>query len=210
MLINVGTQERMLLESPTEAGSKSVEGSIRSDSLVATLWVDSVTAGTLSITFYTLTDTGKETELFHFPDVTAGTTNLLLKKSGISLQRFRIQANYSGACTYEVYVRAVEGAGESSTRILGSSDWRVSQLNISTTPVILIAASLEDRNGVLVKNWDNTGTLYIGESLAKADPTVGYPLAPKDALALDIAAGAAVYAVGTQAVVDVRVAEAGG
>lgn len=209
MLINVGTQERVLHESPTEAGSRSIEGSIRSDSLLATLWVDS-SAGDLTITIYTLTDAGKEVELFHFPTVSAGTTNLLLKKSGISLQRFRIQADYTDACSYEVYIRAVQGAGESSTRILGSSDWRVSQQNVGTTPQILIAASLEDRNGVLVKNWDDTGTLWIGESLAKADPSVGYPLAPKDALALDIAAGAAVYAVGSEAVVDVRFAESGG
>lgn len=199
----------MISEAPTMAGGTSKDGSIRSDSLVATLWVNS-TAGTLTVTVYTLTDEGKEVELFHFPDIVAGSTNLLLKKSGVSLQRFRIQANYTGACDYEIYVRAVQGLGESSTRILGASDWRVSQQNVGTTPVILIGASLEDRNGVLVKNWDDTGTLYISESLLTATAGTGYPLAPKDALALDIAAGASVYAVGDEPVVDVRITESGG
>lgn len=209
MLINVGTQERMLSESPSAAGSLSKHGSIRSDSLVATLWVNS-SAGTLTITVFTLTDEGKEVELFHFPDIVAGTTNLLLKKSGVSLQRFRIQSNYSGACDYEVYIRAVQGLGESSTRILGASDWRVTQQDVGTVAVVLIAASLEDRNGVLVKNWDDTGTLYIAETLLKATAGDGYPLAPKDALAMDIAAGATVYAIGDEPVVDVRIAESGG
>lgn len=210
MLINTGTQERFIAEAPSQAGSTSKDGSIRSDSLIASLWVNSITSGTLSVTFYTMTDLGKETELFHFPDLTAGTLNLLLKKSGVSLQRFRVQVEYTGQCDYEIYVRAVEGIGESSTKVLGSSNWRVSQANVSTAPSVLISASLDDRNGVVIKNWDDTGTIYIGETLAKADPSVGYPLAPKDALALDVAAGASIYAVGTEAVVDIRIAESGG
>src|SRR5258707_822681 len=111
MLIHVGTQERLLTETTIGSGVTSREGSIASDSLIATLWVDSVTSGSLTVSCYTLTDVGKEVLLFTFPVVSAPTTNLLLKKSGVSLQRFRIQATYTGICSYEIYIRAVEGLG---------------------------------------------------------------------------------------------------
>lgn len=209
MIINVGTQERFIAEAPTQAGTTQKDGSIRSDSLLATLWVNS-TAGALDVTIYTLTDEGKMDELFHFPTISAGTTNLLLKKSGVSLQRFLVRVEYSDACDYEIYIRAVTGAGESSTKILGSSNWRVSQQDVTSVAAVLIPAALDDRNGVLVKNWDDTGTIFIAEDILKATAAEGYPLAPKDALALDIAAGASVYAIGDEPIVDVRIAESGG
>jgi hypothetical protein len=210
MLIHPGSQERLIAESPASAGSTSREGSIQSDSLLVTLWVDSVTSGSLTVTVYTLTDTGKEVGVISFPAVAAPTTQLLLRKSAISLQRFRVVASYTGGCSYEVYVRAIEGSGEASARILGSTNWRVSQETVGTTPVVLIAAALTDRQGVLVKNWSATANLFIGEDISKADSAVGYPLAPKDALALDIAAGAAVYGVSDVPGADVRIVEAGG
>lgn len=210
MLIHVGTQERIVAETTVGAGITDRQGSITSDSLIATLWVDSVTSGTLSVDFYTLTDTGKELLLFSFPTVVTGTVNLLLKKAGVSLQRFHMVATYSGICSYEIYVRAVEGSGESSVRILGSGGWRVSQTNANPVAGVLIPASLVDRAGVLVKNWSTVGTVFIADSIGDATTAVAYPLAPKDALALDIASGAAVYAITDGPVVDCRIAESGG
>lgn len=210
MIINYGTQERFLKEAPDAAGETSKEGSIRSDSLLVSLWVQNVSSGSLTITVYTLTDEGKEVSVITFPAINAPTTNLLLRKSAVSLQRFRIVASYTGACDYEVYVRAIEGAGESSSRILGNNDWRVSQQTVGTVAVALIPASLDDRQGILVKNWSSTQTLYIAESAVKATVADGYPLAPRDALALDVAAGAEVWAVSSAPGADVRLAEAGG
>lgn len=199
----------MIAEVTTGAGSTDRQSSVQTDSLLASLWVNSVTSGTLSVSVYTLTDNGKEVLLFSFPVLSAPTANLLLKKSGVSMSRFRVVATYTGICDYEVYVRAVTGAGESSTRLLGSSNWQVSQTTATTSPAVLIASSLTDRNGVLIKNWNTTGVLYIGESLAKADPAIGYPLGAKDALAMDIAAGTEVYAVADTGTIDVRIAESG-
>jgi hypothetical protein len=209
-LLYPGTQERVLSEATTGAGSKSCEGSIRSDSLVATLWVENIASGTLTVTVYTLTDTDKEVLLFTFPALTAPSVNLLLRKSGVSLQRFRVVASYTGACQFEVYVRAISGSGESSARILGAIDWRVSQGTVGTTPQVLIGSALTDRQGVLVKNWSATQTLYIAEASAKATIADGYPLAPRDALALDIAAGAEVWAVSDAPGADARLVESGG
>jgi hypothetical protein len=159
---------------------------------------------------YTLTDVGKELLLFSFPTITAGTTNLLLKKAGVSMQRFRVEATYTGVCQYEVHVRAVEGAGESSVRILGAGEWRTSQATVTTTASLLIAAALTDRNGVVIKNWSSSNSLFLAETSAKATSALGYPLAPKDAIAMDIAAGAAIYAVAGTGTVDVRIGESGG
>lgn len=208
-LLVAGVQDRYISETTTGAGTTPSEGSVLTDSLLATLWVDSVTSGTLSVSVYTLTDTGKEVLLFSFPTISAPTTNLLLKKSGVTMQRFRIVATYTGVCQYEVYIRAMEGAGESNSKILGNDNWRVSQEDVTTTPGVLIASSLTDRNGVLVKNWSGSSTVFIGESLAKADASVGYPLAPKDAIAMDIAAGAEVYAVADVGTADIRIVESG-
>lgn len=207
MLIHPGTQERILQETTVGAGTTSKEGSIQSDSLVATLWVDSVTSGNLTVSVFTLTDTGKEIELFSFPVLTVGSINLLLKKAGVSLQRFRVQAIYTGVCQYEVYIRAVEGAGESSVRILGSSSFRVEQVNLTTTPVALIPASLEDRQGVIIKNWSLTTNMYIAESMVKATSLVGYPVAPRDNVTVDVQAGVAIWAVSESGTVDVRIGE---
>lgn len=209
MLINYGTQERVIAEAPSAAGVTQVEGSIRSDSILVSLWVESVDSGALTVTVYTLTDEGKEVAVINFPAITSTTTEILLRKSAVSLQRFRVAASYTGGCSYEVYVRAVAG-GESSARILGSADWKVTQATIGTSATELIPASLNDRQGIVIKNWSNAQTVYVAETLAKATSLVGYPLAPRDALALDIAAGASVYAVSDAPAADLRIAESGG
>lgn len=207
MIIQNGTQERILRESPQAAGSISREGSIQSDSLLATLWVDSVTSGALTVSVYTLTDNGKEVLLFSFPAISAGTTDLLLKKSGVSMQRFRVQATYTGACSYEVYVRAIEGAGESSVRVIGSASLLTSAETVTTTPGILIPAALTDRNGLTMKNTGNA-VMYVSESLAKL-PSEAWPVGPGEVWSLDVGAGVSIYAVAASGSLDVRIAESG-
>jgi hypothetical protein len=108
-----------------------------------------------------------------------------------------------------VKVRAVN-SGTSDTKILGSDNMRVTQTTVGVTPIVLIASSLLDRTGLVIKNWSVTQTLYIGESAAKADAAIGYPLAPRDAIAMDVSAGSQVWAVSDAAGADARVIEAGG
>lgn len=208
MLLHPGTQERVLNEVTVGAGQVEYQGSIQSDSLLATLYVSSISSGTLTVSVYTLTDTGKEVLLFSFPVISAPTIDLLLKKSGISMQRFRVQATYTGVCVFEVYIRAVEGAGESSSHILGSGSLTTSSAVITTSPSALIPFSLTDRNGLVIKHWGGTGNLFVSESLAKL-PADAYPLGPKDAIAMDIAAGVTLYAVSDSGAIDVRIAESG-
>lgn len=209
MLLSVGTQDRILAEATTGAGVSSREGSTLSDSLLVSLWATSVTSGTLSVTVYTLTDTGREEAVITFPAVSTGTTSLLLRKAAVTLQRFRVTATYTGVCTYEVYVRAISG-GESSARILGAATWQVTQADVTTTPALLIPASLDDRAGLLIKNWSDSRNVFVAESLAKIASGDSYPLAPRDGLSMDLAAGAQVYAVAEGGTADVRIVESGG
>jgi hypothetical protein len=210
MLIHNGTQERVIEELTSGPGTKSVHGSVQSDSLLVSLYVSQVTSGTLSVTIYTLIDEGKEVPVITFPNITAPTAQLLLRKSAVVMQRFRVAVTYSGACEYSVYVRAIEGAGESTTKILGNSDWSVAQATVGTTAVQLVPSSLTDRNGVVIKNWSETQTLYLANSLALCTSGVGYPLAPRDGFALDIAAGASIWAIASAPGADVRIAQSGG
>jgi hypothetical protein len=209
-MINNGVQERLINLTTTEAGETAVTGSVKTDSILVSLFVSNISSGTLSVTVYTFTDTGKQVDIITFPAVSSQTTELLLRKAAVTLQNFKVVATYTGVCSFEVYVRAINGAGEASAKILGSSNWSVDRVVIGTTNTELIAVSLDDRSGLLVKNWSQTSTVYVAESEAKLDAGKGYPLAPRDALALDIAAGASVWAVSTGADTDVRIAQAGG
>lgn len=146
MLINIGTQERILTEATAGAGITSREGSIRSDSLLATLWVNSVTSGTLDVSVYTLTDTGKEILLCTFPTQSAPSVNLMLRTPSMaSMQRFRIQAVYTGVCDYEIYVRAVTGStssGAASHVIVDNTPLDVNVTNTVNVNVVPLTGSV--------------------------------------------------------------------
>lgn len=202
-------QERIFNESPLASGSIERQVSLETDAVLVTLFATTV-AGTLNVSVYATTaDDGRESLLFSFPQLNAATTNLLLRRSSVTTKRVRIVVSYSDACTYEIYARAVF-AGTSDTRILGASGFEVDKQIVNTTNITLIPSTLVDRSGLLVKNWSNTQTIFIAESSAKLTAGKGYPLAPKDALALDVSAGVTVWAVSDIAGADVRIAQSGG
>jgi hypothetical protein len=208
VLLHPGVQYRLLNEQPVTAGSVSRDINLQSDAILVTLFATSVT-GTLDLDVYATAEDGQEALLFSFPQLSAATTNLLLRRSSVATSRIRIAVSYSDACVYNVHVRAVN-SGSSDTRILGSESFEVSQITIGTTPVVLIPSALNDRSGLVIKNWSSTQTLYIAETSGKASASVGYPLAPKDALAMDVAAGVTIYAVSDAPGADVRLAQVGG
>jgi hypothetical protein len=211
MALNPGKTERIISETPTAAGETVREGAIISDSLLATLWVDNISSGTLTVTVYTLTDSNKEVELFTFPVLSASTSNLLLKKAGISLQRYKVRATYTGACSYEIHIRAISGIGESSTKILGSQNWAVGKAVVSTSPQLLIPAAILDRRGFIIKNNSSSDQIiYVAESAASATAGTGFPLSVGEGLSVDVASGAEVYVVSSASGADVRYAQAGG
>lgn len=208
MHISTGTQTRLLKEITTAAGSTSREGSIESDAILVSLWVESIVSGSVTVEVYSLTEDNQSRFEFSFPAVSGPTLQYLQRKSGVKFQRFRVVATYDDVTSYEIYVRAVSNAGESSTSILGAASLSTSHVDISTAPSVLIPSALEDRNGLTIKNWTGAATLYVSESLAKL-PADAWPLTPGEVWSLDVAAGVTIYAVSSSGVIDVRIAQSG-
>jgi hypothetical protein len=83
------------------------------------------------------------------------------------------------------------------------------QKNVSTPHVVLIPVSSKDRSAIAIKNNSTAGTIYIGETVAKANIAKGWPIGPKDALGLDVQAGVELYAISDGPVCDIRIIESG-
>lgn len=208
MILNPGVQDRVISETTLGSGVTSVEGSILTDALLATVWVGSISSGSLTLSVYTLTDAGKEVLLFSFPVLTAPSIDLLLKKSGVSMQRFRVKATYTGICSYEVYVRALVSSGESSVKIIGSNALVTDVITVTTTPSVLVASALQDRNGLSLLSYSGTGTLFISEDITKL-PARAWPIAAGGGWSLDVQAGVTLYAVSSAGNIEVRIAQSG-
>lgn len=209
MLLNIGTQERYISETTIGSGVTVREGSVRTDSILVSLFVTSVASGNLSVVVTTLTDEGKEATIITYPAISSGTTNLLLRKAAVTLQRFRITATYDSACTYEVYVRSIEGAGAANATISGSTSFTTSKTLVPSTPTILIPLSLDDRNGMSIINTSPTTTMWISEDSLKL-PLQAYPIYPGQSFALDVSAGVVIYALADSGTIDIRIAQSGG
>ena len=209
LLLQTGNQYVYLKEAPAQAGQVAKPGSTQSDALLVTLFVNNIDSGaTLDVEVYALTEPGKEAILIDFPTITAPSSGLLLKKSAVTTQNFVVRASYTGACDFEVYVRAIESAGESSVRILGPTNWKTSSQVVTTTPVALAPVSLTDRNGFIIRNTSAATTLYVSEDTAKI-PAQAFPVYPGESFSADLAAGAALYGAAESGTIDVRISESG-
>lgn len=212
--LHPGVQARIFVQAPTTAGVQTAVVTTEADTILISLYAASV-SGTLDVKVFNIVgpaQTGGQPRralAFAFPSLSATTTDLLLRRGAVTTEQVEIEVTYSAACSFEIWARAIY-SGTTDTKILGASSLRVSQIDVTTTPVILIPASLNDRAGIVIKNWSTGADLYVGESAAKADPLVGYPLAARDGLAIDLAAGQVIWGVASTGTVDVRLGESGG
>lgn len=209
MILKQGLQEVLLKEAPTSSGTTVKDLSIQSDAALFLLWVNSV-ADNIVVDVYAILDDGnKEVLLLTFPKITAPSTEIAQKRTGTTATRLRVKVTYTGACNYELSVRAV-ATGSSDTRILGGSSLKVSKKTVNSVASLLVPASLVDRTAIAIKNWSSAGTIYVAETSAKAHQNSGWPIGPKDALGLDIQAGVELYATAVDGPCDVRIIESGG
>jgi len=190
----------------TEAGSISQEFATDADSVLISLFAESV-SGTLDVVVYTLTEEGKTLPVIIFPQLTAATSNLVIKKAAAIMSRLKVEAIYSDATAFEVRARGI-GVGTTSVKILGANEGKSSQRDIGTTAESIIPSSLSDRVGIIVRNNSPTGTLYLGYTSAEASPGNGYPLEAGESLGIDLAAGAELFGEASSGTIDVRVMEA--
>lgn len=201
-------KERLVIdEAPTAAGSNTIELGVDADTVIVSLFVTSV-SGDLDVSVKTKGGSGT-VEVIKFPTVSSPTADLLIRKAAAIMDRIQITATYTDAVDYEIRVRGV-GTGEASVRILGANDATASQEDISTTAAVLVPAALTDRAGLIVKNNNSSGILYIGFTAAEATSANGYPVGAGESLGIDVAAGQEIYGVASSGTIDVRLMEAGG
>lgn len=204
-----GKVRTVIDDSPTSGGSRSESFPIDADSILVSLFVESV-SGSLDVSVKSFTESGKEIEVITFPTITSSTANLVIKKAAAVMSNIRIDASYTDAVTYEVRARGIS-IGEASIRILGPADGRASQIDVSSvTPTLLIPSSLDDRVGLIIKNNDSSTNIFLGYESSEATTSNGYPLGPGESLGIDIASGQELYAFASSGTVDVRIMEAGG
>jgi hypothetical protein len=204
-----GKEIQVMKESPTSAGTQSIMFSVDAETVLVSLAVVT-TAGDLDVKVYTQGgDDGQELNIISFPTISAPTTTLVLKKAAQTLQRVRVEATYTGSCSFVIRVRGISG-GTADVRILGASNASATATVITATPGAIVPASLTDRKGVVIKNNNTSGILYLGFSMAEAAIATGYPVGPQEALALDVDSGVEVYGVSDSSPIDIRLLEAGG
>ena len=150
---------------------------------------------------------GEEVPVITFPDITAPTSELLLKKAAVGLSNMKLCITHTGDAEVSVYGKGLT-AGEASVRVLGASSIKTSQVDATSAGTLLVPAALTDRAGMVVKNYSGTATLYLGESLAASVAANGYPLSPGEAMGIDIAAGVELYGRSSGVDIDVRILEA--
>lgn len=207
--LEVGKVILIMKESTSGAGSLSRVFTLDSDTFQTSLFVSSI-SGSLTVTLSTITEEGKEKEVITYSDITSPSTQLDLKKAATAMGVIKATAVFTGACSFELRAKGLSN-GQMSATIQSANTAKASQVNVNSIPIILLPAALVDRRGVIVRHNGNAGTfLYLGFSAAQASSTVGYPLSKGEALALDIAPGAVLYAVSSNFIIDVRIIEAGG
>lgn len=212
--LQLGKETRVFALSPLAAGTNSKTLSMDAESVLISLYVESL-AGTLDVQVLTYggeVNSGDEIPVITFPTITSPTTGLLLRKAASILQKIIVRVTYSDACTFEIRARGVS-AGTASVSIQGANTFKTTQVNVTTSAVSLLPISLTDREGILIIN-NNAGsgpTLYIAETLLKATSGLGIPIsAGGGTISIDLAGGSEVFAVASSGTVDVRIAEAGG
>jgi hypothetical protein len=203
-----GHEITALSDSPTAAGSDEIIFVIQADTVLISLQA-SVVSGTLKVEVFTEGDKGAEVKTIEFPELSAPTSELLLRKASATMQKVIIRATYTGSCTYIVRARGT-GTGEASFRILGSNNLTTSATTATTTAGAIVTAALTDRATVVIKNYNTTGTVFLGGTLAEASTTDGYPVGPQEAFVIDLAAGQEIYGITDSGSVDIRIAETGG
>lgn len=190
------------------AGTTVHSFTLETDTVLLSLHAASV-SGTLDVVARAEDGKGNTVDIITFPQLTGPTTNILLRKAGLALANVEIVATYSDAAEFHVVAKAIDGA-DTTVSIAGASSTQFSKKDVTTTAETLLSASLADRDGIVIKNYSGGGIVFIGDSAITAtDAGGGYPLITGEALAIDLAAGEAIFASSSAGTVDVRVIESG-
>lgn len=189
------------------AGTQVAKFAIDAESVLVSLYVGTI-AGDLDIKVYTVGKDGEEVQVIAFPIISAPTTELFLKKAASVMQKIRVVATYTGACTFNIRARGVSSEA-ASVKILGQNAGKNYATTINAVPGLLIPVSIADRVGIAIHNTSTTKTIYMGFTSADCNVTDGWEISPGEKLGLDIASGVEVYCMVTAGSVIAKILEAG-
>jgi hypothetical protein len=182
------------------------------ESVLVSLFAEDV-QDTLSVEVFTLTEEGKEALVISFPTLSAPTTNLLMQKAAIGMQRFKVvvTTGSGGPATFEIRAKGIS-SGTVSVRIEGALGWTTSKTTVASTNTVVVPAALTDRSGMALRNcnFQTTDILFVAESTAKLDAGQGYPILPGEALQIDVKAGSEIYGKSSGSDIDTRIIQVGG
>ena len=192
----------------TGSGTKCIDFTLdTADTILASLYVRSLTSGTIDVVVRTYTVTGESVDIITFPTLSAPTADLVLKKAATGLNNMQLCITHTGDAEVSIYGKGI-ATGEASVRILGASEGRASQQTVPSTPTVIVPSALVDRAGLVLKNNDTTKRMYIGFTSGEANTTSGYPISPGESIGIDMAAGVAIWGVAESGTIDVRILEA--
>ncbi len=194
MAVNqIGDLHIVASECPTEATVYDECFHVATSGLLLSLFVQETT-GTVDVDIYTLTKKGHQKLIDSFPQITGPTTEILLRKQVEVHDQIRVVITTSDAAKFDIRAKGVE-ASLASVQVQGADAWQVTNESI-TTRALLIAADLEDRNGLMIRNANFSGVeiLRVAESEAKLIAGVWASLLPGEAIQPDLRAGSEVWA----------------
>lgn len=206
-IINPGRTQSLFDGGLSGAGTKVIDFTVHADTLLLSLFVRSVTAGTITVTASTLHYPGEAIEVIEFPVISGPTTSIVLKKAAVVVANCQLRIAYTGDCDLQVVAKGLS-VGDLSVSVVGAADLRTRKTPVGTSNVLLVPSALEDRAGIVIKNWSSSAIVYFAESSAQLTADQGFPLAPGEPFAMDIAAGQEIWAVASAADTDVRIIEA--
>jgi hypothetical protein len=190
------------------SGTELINFITHCDTFLLSVFVRS-TSGDIDIAADVLHATGESDNVVTFPTLSAATTELVLKKAAVALGNAQLQIAYTGECDLRIVAKGLS-VGDLSAQLVGAASLRATKVSpaVGTTPQLLVAAALDDRAGILIKNYDSNRSVFLAETGPKT-LTDGYPLDPKESLGIDVAAGEEVWIVGEKIGMDVRILEGG-
>lgn len=219
MALGLMDQCVVLTECPTSASTIDKSLAVESSGVLLSLFVQELT-GTLDVNVYTFTRAGEEKLIDTFPQITAPTTELLLRKQVEVHDHIRVEVITTGPAKYDIRAKGVE-ASLASVSIVGADAADNYGILMDTTPRLLIPVSLDGQSNISVVNANAAGgaTLYVGfkssitatnaATIGVSDPNAATPVPPGGSIGLSVTAGLSVYGVASSGTVDVRIIQLG-
>lgn len=173
-----GKEFRLLNESPISAGTVSEIIGIEADSVLVSVFCTSI-SGTLLIEVFTQQDEGEELLILTMPVISAPTSELLIRRAGPSMDRIRVKATYTDACTYSVRVRGSEaaedaGAGNNSDLIVTSPTLQNISMAVAGTEYSVVIPVGAKRFSIYSRDSAILKAAYISGQSGLNYFTIGY------------------------------------